>query len=152
MNERTVVYTINCAEKKDVHRHLMDCDKLFIPPLSLKVNIEDYSKKIVEKADTFEAWVEGELIGLIAAYCNNFEVREAYITNVSVVETFGDRGIASELLSMCIQYAYNLKFNWIKLKVNKNSDKARNLYKIYDFREIGFEEEFVLMRRKVKDE
>lgn len=147
-----VVYTINCAEKDDVQHHLMECDKSFIPPLSLKVNIEDYAKKIVEKADTFEAWVDGKLIGLIAAYCNNLEDRESYITNVSVVESFGDRGIASELLSMCIQYVGNLKFNWIKLKVNKNSDKARKLYKKYDFREIGFEKEFVLMRRKVKDE
>ncbi len=91
MSGRMVVYTINCAEKDDVQHHLMECDKSFIPPLSLKVNIEDYAQKIVEKADTFEAWVDGKLIGLIAAYCNNLEDREAYITNVSVVESFGGR-------------------------------------------------------------
>ncbi len=152
MNGKMVVYKINCAEKDDIYHHLMECGKSFIPPLSLNVNIEDYAQKIVEKADTFEAWSEGKLIGLIVAYCNNLDEREAYLTNVGVVESFGSMGIASELLSSCIKHVGNIKFNWIKLKVNKNSKKARNLYKKCGFQEIGSEDEFVLMRCEVKDE
>lgn len=152
MNGKIVVYKNNCAEKDDIYHHLMECSNSFIPPLSLNVNIEDYAQKIVEKADTFEAWSEGKLIGLTAAYCNNLEEREAYITNVSVVESFGSMGIASELLSICIKHVGNIKFNWIKLKVNKDNKKARNLYKKCGFQEIGSEDEFVIMRREVKDE
>lgn len=152
MNSRRVLYKVNYAKKKDVYHHLIECSRLFIPPLSLNVDIEDYAKKIVEKADTFEAWAEGKLIGLVAAYCNNFDNREVYITSVSVIESFGGMGIASQLLSSCIRHVENINFNWIKLKVNKNNKKARNLYYKYDFQEIDSEDDFVLMRRKVKDE
>lgn len=149
---KMVVYKVNYAKKNDIYHHLIECSRLFIPPLSSNVHIEDYTQKIVEKADTFEAWSKGKLIGLIAAYCNNFDDREAYITSVSVIESFSGMGIASELLSICITHVENIKFNWIKLKVNKNSKKARNLYHKYDFQEIDSEDDFVLMRRKVKDE
>lgn len=152
MNVEKVVYKINQVKKDDIYNHLMMCSASFIPPLSSNVNIEAYAQKIDEKADTFEAWNEERLIGLVAAYCNNFDDQEAYITNVSVAASFRDMNIASNLLRMCIKHVESLKLNWIKLKVNKNNEKAINLYKKFHFSEIDYYDEFILMRFKVKDE
>src|SRR5688572_19793952 len=134
MNGKTIVYKKNQAEKNDIYLHLRDCNNLFVPPLDLKVDIHRYTQKIYEKADTFEAWLDDRLVGLIAVYCNNLEDREAYITNVSVVKELGEKGIASELLSLCIKYVEKEKFTVITLEVNKNSTKAINLYEKYGFR------------------
>ena len=152
MNEKEIVYKINQSQKNDIHAHLIDCVNLFIPPLNLKTDIENYAEKIYEKADKFEAWNDDRLIGLIAIYCNNFEDREAYITNVSVVEAFSDMGIASKLLSTCIKHVEGINFKRIALKVNKNNKKARSLYKKFGFVEVGSEDENIIMRCKVKNE
>jgi len=131
---------------------LTNCSDLFIPPLTVDLNIDSYSQKIIDKADTFEAWNRDRLIGLVAAYCNNVESKEAFITNVSILKAFNNMGIASELLSICIQYVESIKFRDIRLKVRRNNTIARKLYTKHNFQQIGFEDGFVIMRRESRNE
>ena len=58
-------YNTKTALVEDIYFHLKECNYNFIPPLDEKVNIMNYSKKIYEKAITFEAWNEKILIALI---------------------------------------------------------------------------------------
>jgi ribosomal protein S18 acetylase RimI-like enzyme len=143
-----ITYKINQAKSDDIFDHLRNCSASFFPPLHQRVNIDDYTRKIFEKADTFEAWNGNELIGLIAAYCDNVERKRAFITNVSVVEKFSNRGIASELLSMCIDHIEGMRFKEITLKVNRQNEKAVSLYKKHKFQEFGMDNELILMRYK----
>jgi len=148
MAVKTIIYEINQAKRSDILNHLRSCNDSFIPPLDQKVDVDNYSRKIFENADTFEAWSENELIGLIAAYCNDVKKR-AFITNVSVAEEFSSKGVASELLEICIKYIEGKQFKEIALEVNKRSKKARELYKKFNFQEIGLENEFILMRCEI---
>jgi hypothetical protein len=68
MNE-AVEYLSNNASEAQIAGHLSRCDADFVPSLSGRVDINDYAKKIVNKAMRFEAWSGGELVGLVAAYC-----------------------------------------------------------------------------------
>ena len=150
MPKKVVVYKINKAKNKDVLEHLIDCNDLFIPPLNQGVEIKIYAQKISTKAETFEAWHKSKLIGLIAAYCNDTPNKRVYITNVSVMKNFSNKGIASKLLEMCIEHAKSIRFNEITLKVNSQSEDAKRLYKKYNFQETGMDGEFISMRRKTK--
>lgn len=152
MIKKGIVYKINQSKRNDIYDHLLDCAGLFVPPLNIKVDIDYYTNKIYENADTFEAWDNDELIGLVAIYCTNFEDQEAYITNVSVVEAFSGMGIASELLSMCIKYVESINFKKIVLKVNENNSIARSLYKKFGFVEVSSEDENIILRRKIVNE
>jgi ribosomal protein S18 acetylase RimI-like enzyme len=146
MNSKDVTYKINQAATVDILNHLVDCKHSFNPPLDQRVNIDAYAKKIFLEADTFEAWNENKLIGLIATYYNDIE-KKAYITNVSVVDDFGNRKVASKLLEMCIKYVENMQCKEISLEVHIQSEKARKLYKNYSFEEVGLNDQFLLMRR-----
>jgi ribosomal protein S18 acetylase RimI-like enzyme len=131
-----LIYKIKTATGKEILSHLLLCKNNFIPPLDKKVMLEEYSIKIAEKAITFEAWNELNLIGLIAAYFNDKINSIGFITNVSLIENFKGMGIASELMIMCINYARQNNFKEIKLEVNSNNLNAIKLYKKFNFQEI----------------
>ena len=66
-------YKIKTASANEIMIHLKKCSENFDPPLEKKVNLADYSKKLAEHSVSFEAWMESELVGLVAAYLNDIE-------------------------------------------------------------------------------
>jgi len=97
--------------------------------LDKTVDITTYSKKIAENCITFEAWINNDLAGLIAAYFNDPENTAGFITNVSILKAYAGRGVASELLKNCIGYGTENKFKEISLEVHDNNERAIRLYK-----------------------
>ena len=122
-------YTEGIASEQEIYFHLMKCNENFIPHLEKKVDIQEYSRKIFEKAVTFEAWADGILAGLAAAYFNDPENRFGYITNVSRMKRYAGLGIASALMNLCIRYARQRNFKEIRLEVHKDSVAAVSLYR-----------------------
>ena len=123
-----VEYFSNKASEPEIVEHLRACNSDFVPPLSGRVEINDYAKKIASKATRFEAWQGGTLIGLVAAYCNDEERRIAYITSVSVQNEWSGRGIAAQLMEHCIKYLKEVKFDRIELEVSRENARAISLY------------------------
>jgi ribosomal protein S18 acetylase RimI-like enzyme len=130
-------YTHNASTANDILVHLKKCDGQFIHALSLAVNLNGYASKIYANADRFEAWQNNELVGLVAAYFNDKVNAVGFITNVSVDNSYSGNGIASALLTMCIDHVKTLPFKCIDLEVNKNNRKAINLYKKFRFVQFG---------------
>jgi len=115
MNFYNFRFTYNESGYAQVHEHLISVNNSFIPPLSEKLNLNEYSNKIVNNADRFEAWDLNKLIGLVAIYRNNFDSRIAFITNVSVDPLYQGYGIASSLLQECINSTKEFEFYKIVL-------------------------------------
>lgn len=128
-----IIYKIGIAKESEIRLHLEQCSNNFIPALENRVNLVDYSIKISRNAVTFEAWSDEELVGLIAAYFNDMEMKSGFITSVSVLKEYLKNGIASKLLRKCIEYANQLKFKEINLEVFENNEPAINLYKSFGF-------------------
>lgn len=126
-------YKIKKASQKDLYLHLEMCNHLFVPPLSDKVNLHDYAQKIYKKSQTFEAWHKKKLVGLIAVYFNDSQSKKGYITNVSVLENYINKGIASQLIKMTKEYAQNNDFTKISLEVQSKNNIAIELYKKHHF-------------------
>lgn len=123
----------NQADPVQIAEHLRACDATFTPPLSDRLKLTDYAKKIADKATRFEAWADGELVGLVAVYCNDTKSRTAFITSVSVLPGWQGRRIASQLVSQCIDYAERRGFRRIELEVC-----TQNLTAIYLYEKHGF--------------
>ncbi len=141
----SIAFRKNTASEDDILSHLSKCDGSFVPPLSNRVDLISYSKKIVEKAITFEAWHEEKLVGLVAAYFNDTDKRTGFITNMSVVPEYTGRRIASELLLDCINYGVKGNFCDIRLKVNRLSLDAISFYKKHNFVEIDERDDTIIM-------
>jgi ribosomal protein S18 acetylase RimI-like enzyme len=148
--EPQISYKLNSAKESDILKHLKVCDKQFIPMLSSRINIQDYSAKLIEKAVTFEAWFHEDLVGLIAVYFSNVETGEAFISNVSVVDKFNGRGIAKGMLEECILYAKQNKFHTLILEVNKLNLVALNFYKKNLFEQHKTTADSLFMKRIIK--
>ena len=131
MNDE-IRYSQNDSTTNDIYIHLESCDNQFVPRLSSKVELKEYSKKIGDKAIRFEAWDKKTLIGLVAAYRNRQE-GFLYITNVSVEIKYQGKGIAKQLLYSSIIFANENNLNFIELEVNKRNENAINLYKKLKF-------------------
>ena len=150
MDKSPIEYKIKTADHKEVEFHLTQCNNDFIPSLSVRVSINDYSKKIADNAITFEAWKRGELIGLIATYFNDVENQTAYITSVSVLKEQMGLGIASELLKTCLEFARQKNYKKINLEVNIENKPAISFYKKFNFIEIGTKEDSLIMQLQIK--
>src|SRR5687768_14760257 len=114
-----VEYCSNQATELQIERHLLECDSDFVPPLSQRVDITGYARKIAAQAMRFEAWREGMLIGLTAAYCNDMDSRIAYVTSVSTLREWMGRGIASQLMTRCLDHAKASGMQLISLQVGE---------------------------------
>ncbi len=142
-------YTERMASNQDIYSHLMKCNEDFIPHLEKKVNIQDYSTKIFEKAVTFEAWSGDTLVGLVAAYFNDPCGEAGYITNVSTIKAYMGKDIASILINLSIDYARQHSFKNIFLEVEKANQPAINLYKKFRFQEFENKHSAMLMKLDV---
>ena len=118
----------NAASAGEIAAHLELCDSRFVPRLSERVDIGAYAAKIAAHAVRFEAWSGGELVGLVAAYCNDAARATAFITSVSVLETWSGAGIAAALVRRCCEYAKLRSLRQVRLEVAAANADAIRLY------------------------
>lgn len=124
----SVEYLLNNATQAEIAEHLSRSDADFVPPLSGRVEINDYAQKIASKAIRFEAWSGGTLVGLVAAYCNDQDKRIAYITSVSVLKAWTGKGIAASLMNRCIEHAKAMGMKQVSLEAASDNTLAIRLY------------------------
>lgn len=134
---RTPKFHLNRASLAQTAAHLHACDESFEPPLSSRVKIDDYARKLNEHAQRFEAWSGNELVGLVATYCNDPDRRRAFITSVSVLPDWRGCGIACRLLARCLDHLTQLDFARVELEIGDRNTAARRLYTRYGFTSDG---------------
>jgi ribosomal protein S18 acetylase RimI-like enzyme len=124
---------LNTSDAATIELHLRQCDERFNPRLSSRVDLGNYAKKLALFSDRFEAWQEGRLVGLIAAYLNNSESRRGFISSVSICSDFEGRGLASELMQKCIQLARDKGRNMLELEVSEIDKSNQAFYRKHRF-------------------
>ena len=141
-------YKTNTATIANIVSHLKSCEESFFLDLESRVDIDEYSKKIKENAVLFEAWINDQLVGLLATYYNRIEDKTAYITNMSVSKKHQKMGIASMLMMQCIEYGLTRNFETIQLEVSANNINALQLYSKFDFHKSLHKNGYLILERK----
>ena len=121
----------------DILKHLLECDERFSPPLSSRVSLMDYAKKLEGLADRFEAWDSDRLVGLVAAYIRNSNKNEGFISSVSVCNDFSGQGIGSLLMHRCLESASAYGLAKLSLEVAELDMRACAFYRKLGFQWIG---------------
>lgn len=143
MNSYNIKY--NTKNVKEIRSHLERCDTMFVPKLSLRVDIGEYADKIVKNASTVELWETNKMVGLIATYFNDPNNEKSYITNVSLEKEIQGKGMAFKLMVDMLQKAKELKYTEISLNVDVNNINAVKLYQKFNFKEISRDKNFIEM-------
>ena len=146
MNRASPEYREQTASAAQIRAHLEACSPRHAPPLAPRVDIEAYARKISGNAATFEAWADGVLVGLVAAYINDADTRTGYISNVSVDEAFLGRGVAARLMATCLERAAASGMDVMKLEVGHANSAAIALYRKLGFEVSGRNDEFIEMK------
>lgn len=126
-------YVSNQASEIEIARFLTHCDASFVPPLSGRVDIANYARKLASRATRFEAWSGGSLVGLVAAYCSYPESPVGYITSVSVLPGWTGMGVGTRLMRLCIDFAKHAGMHQISLEVAAANVDAIRLYESCGF-------------------
>lgn len=143
-------FKLNTASVCSILIHLNHCDNQFVPALSTRVSLEDYAKKMANNAILFEAWVDEKLIGMVAMYQN--AQKHAYITNVSVYNEYGGKGIAKQMFVQLMEYTKTNYITEIKLEVSAINIAAINMYLHFGFERIEEKNNQIIMLKKIKYE
>lgn len=129
----TFTYSVNRSSAAKIRAHLLRADATFEPALSSRVNLRAYAQKLNDRAVRFEAWLDEELVGLVASYCNQPYGGKSFVTSVSVWPECQGQGIAARLMRQCIEHVQVLGFYQMELEVDQRSLPAVALY-----RKLGF--------------
>ena len=129
-------FTAASSSAEQIRDHLVRCDPAFSPPLSSRVDIGEYARKLRDKSCTFEAWAGESLVGLVAMYIDQ-QAGSAYISNVSVEPRHGGSGIGSRLLANAIDFARGRQVVQISLQVSRQAAPALALYASHGFNASG---------------
>lgn len=124
----SLTFTTDRSDMASVLAHLQAHDAAFQPPLSSRVNLADYARKLATHAVRFEAWADDDLIGLVAVYCNAPDQGTAFVSNVSVLASHARQGIARHLMQSAITHVLKLGFANLRLDVDRRATAALRLY------------------------
>ncbi|MBE7036418.1 MAG: GNAT family N-acetyltransferase [Ruminococcaceae bacterium] len=116
------------VDKEVLTRYLKQVDQDFPIPLSEKVDLEEYSDKILLNGIGFVHIVEENIAGAILFYANDLETKMAYISVLSVSSAYRKRGIAQGLLTTCLQKCEAMGYQTICLHTHKTNYGAISLY------------------------
>lgn len=142
-------YNIKTSTAEDIYVHLEKCNNFFVPPLEQRTDLKEFSEKIFQKAITFEYWDNQVLVGMVSAYFNDKKNLTGFINNVSILDEYKKKNIASNLLTMCLKYAEQHEFTEIMLEVSKNNNPAIQLYKKFGFYNFEYRYDFIIMKKEI---
>ncbi|TCL59372.1 ribosomal protein S18 acetylase RimI-like enzyme [Kineothrix alysoides] len=147
MEEYRVYHKEPSADLQRLYNFLMKMDSYMVPPLSERVCIKDYAKKLSEYADIFYVQT-GEIdCGHCAIYMNQKE--ESYISSFGVLPEYQGLGAGSLLMQNVLQNATGQGIRKISLEVHKDNKKALRLYSSMGFKSMEIEGEFIKMVKEL---
>lgn len=152
MNCSEFEFRVGTATYESIVALLLGYSDSFRPPLYTYVNMEEYARKILDNAVTFEAWGGSELVGFIVAYFNDNETKNGFVTNVSVLEEYQDCGIAYELMRQAIEFGKNHAFVRLDLEAGTDSTRAQRSYKRNGFVVVEQRRDKFVMSRMITTE
>ncbi len=128
-------YRRDKASVLEIADHLRQADGSFVPPLSDRVEIDAYAEKLVRVGRRYEAWAEGQLVGLVAGYLD--DPAAGFISSVSVIPSWKRKGIGNALLAAFITHACVAGIRTVRLEVYRENDAALRLYRTLGFSEVN---------------
>lgn len=108
----------------------------FKPPLSYRMKIDDYCKKLIDKASLFITRENDVVVGIAAFYCNDQTEKQAYLSYIYVRPKKRNQGFGQMLLRKAIMHSQKCGMNSMKLET-WHDNRAISLYRRHGFRQVG---------------
>jgi ribosomal protein S18 acetylase RimI-like enzyme len=102
-------------------------------PEFIRVPLEEYSKKIANRASIIIHFDNGIPLGMIAYYCNDLKSRSIYITSLVINDTVRRKGLGQMLTRAAMNHGKSLGFEQCRLEVASSNITAVRFYQKLGF-------------------
>ena len=108
--------------------YLKETDDLIVPPLSSRVNLEEYAKKVVKNATMFVAKKGLEWIGVEAVYFNKYP-EFSYNTHLSVKKEYqSNSNVGMDIMLMQRKYLKEHRTKGLRFSIRKSNTALLNYH------------------------
>jgi glycosyltransferase involved in cell wall biosynthesis/ribosomal protein S18 acetylase RimI-like enzyme len=142
----------NSSSRNALYKLLIRLDEFYIPRISSRTDLEEYSVKLLENGRVFYAVNdEGKYIGLLAVYVNDTASQCAFISTISVLPEYQGSGISDNLMLKAFEVAVENGMRSISLEVDLSNQRALAFYKKQGFRKERQVIDTLIMTRELSD-
>lgn len=115
--------------KEEILFLLQKSDSSFMPePISTKIDLQSYAKKLADKALHFYAKENERLIGMTCCYMNDVNKSKAFISIICIDPDYFGKGIGRQLTIASEYTALKLGFRLIESEVHVNNFPSLKMY------------------------
>ena len=103
-------------------------DNDYFEKLSDRVDIDEYSEKLLENSVQFTLRDKVDLIGLSPCYFNNIEEKVGYISSLTIKNGFRGKKLGSKMIKQISLYAKNRGFSTVLVKIHFDNEISHRFY------------------------
>lgn len=103
-------------------------DNDYFEKLSDRVDINDYSEKLLESSVKFTLRDNVDLVGLSPCYFNNIKEKIGYISSLTIKDGFRGKKLGSEMIKQISTYANKRNFNTVMVKIHYENINSLHFY------------------------
>ena len=128
-------YKIETTTDRDkIEQVLLLFDRSFSRPLSERLgSLRDYALKLSENAVVDIVSLQDEIIGFSAYYCNDQLTKQAFLTQIAVVDACKGLKIGNELLKTCMETSKQKGMEKLVCEVDHINVSALRFYEKHGF-------------------
>ena len=132
----------NRIKQEKLKEFLQIVDNHFPVPLSAKVDLDDYARKLINRADLIaELSDTGEIQALVAGYVRHVENNMAYIAIVATISEMRGQGKAKLVVQKFLDYCREQNRKGVHLYAVASNTNAVRLYERLGFERYCLENE-----------
>jgi ribosomal protein S18 acetylase RimI-like enzyme len=109
-------------------------DELLRNPSFIQTPLEDYCRKLANRASIIIHFDNQKPLGMIAYYCNDLKTGSVYITSIIVDPEARRGGVGQRLVRAALDHGQSLGFQRCELEVSASNTQAIRFYQ-----KLGFE-------------
>lgn len=114
--------------------------------LSQRVNLDDYSDKLLKHAEIGFARIGNTVAGMVVMYANDLNTRVGHIPMLAVGPEFRRQGVGRALISRALARARQRRMGSVNLWVVSTNQNALGLYRSFRFRAVDSVEDRIFMQ------
>lgn len=118
--------------------------------LEMVNNLEEYAKKLNEKANTMQIVdSNNQQLGIVIFYSNDTINYVGFLTLIAVNKNYNNMGIGSKLLEYFEQYCKSCGMKKTRLEVLKENEKAIHFYKRHNYNFVSEDNNSYYMEKSI---
>lgn len=137
MEIRRVAHSESSAQ--DLWSFMRRVDQDFDPPLAERVDLVDYSRRLLARAEVLVALDVGRVpVGFAACYCNDFTTKVGDLSYLAVVPEARNQGVAVALVETCLDTAARSGMTSVRTRTPARNQRLVEFYSAHGFELTGF--------------